>query len=172
MVAFAGAALFLLGPGHEEVPEELGVPASPPRPVPARESAVSGDQLVEPRPEPPAEPRVIEDMVALADQLGREDASVEDDVAIVHELIRVYTRYVGTVPEGGLNDEIVQGLLGENPMKMIFLDRENARINEKGELVDRFGTPYDFHPVSSQELEIRSAGPDRVHFTADDVVPE
>ena len=29
-------------------------------------------------------------------------------------------------------------------MNLIFLDKDNARINGEGELVDRFGTPYDF----------------------------
>ena len=40
----------------------------------------------------------------------------------------------------------------------------------KGQLVDRWGTAYWFHPNSSYQMEIRSAGPDKNLFTADDVV--
>jgi hypothetical protein len=55
---------------------------------------------------------------------------------------------------------------------MIFIAAGHARINARGELIDRFGTPYDFHPVSSELLEIRSAGPDKILETADDVAPQ
>jgi hypothetical protein len=97
---------------------------------------------------------------------------VQDDIAVLEELIRVYARFLGTVPAGGLNNEIVNGLLGENSKKLIFIEKGHARINEHGELVDRYGTPYDFHPVSGELLEIRSAGPDKIVFTPDDVVPQ
>jgi hypothetical protein len=39
-----------------------------------------------------------------------------------------------------------------------------------GQLVDRWGTPYWFHPNSGNQMEIRSAGPDKNLFTLDDVV--
>jgi hypothetical protein len=44
------------------------------------------------------------------------------------------------------------------------------RINEKGELVDAWGTPFFFHQLSGSEMEIRSAGPDKVMWTDDDLV--
>ena len=43
-------------------------------------------------------------------------------------------------------------------------------VNEKGELVDPWGTPYFFHQLSAMEMEIRSAGPDRIMWTEDDLV--
>ena len=39
-----------------------------------------------------------------------------------------------------------------------------------GELVDRWGTPYFFHSVSAEKMEIVSAGPDKELWTDDDVV--
>jgi hypothetical protein len=44
------------------------------------------------------------------------------------------------------------------------------RINGKGELVDYWGTPFFFHQLSGTEMEIHSAGPDKVMWTADDLV--
>ena len=43
-------------------------------------------------------------------------------------------------------------------------------INPNGELVDSWGTPFFFHQLSSMDLEIRSAGPDRIMWTTDDLV--
>ena len=34
----------------------------------------------------------------------------------------------------------------------------------------RWNTPYFFHQISGKQMEIHSAGPDRVRGTADDVV--
>jgi hypothetical protein len=43
-------------------------------------------------------------------------------------------------------------------------------MNSNGELMDRWGTPIFFHALSKDQMEIRSAGPDRVMWTADDVI--
>jgi hypothetical protein len=44
------------------------------------------------------------------------------------------------------------------------------KLNDKGELVDRWGTPYFFHQLSRDHMEIRSAGPDKVMWTQDDPI--
>ena len=44
------------------------------------------------------------------------------------------------------------------------------RINSQGELIDPWGTPYFFHQLSGTEMEIHSAGPDKVMWTQDDLV--
>jgi hypothetical protein len=43
-------------------------------------------------------------------------------------------------------------------------------VNGNGEMLDGYGTPFFFHQISGQEMEIRSAGPDRVMWTFDDTV--
>ena len=40
----------------------------------------------------------------------------------------------------------------------------------EGELVDAWGTPYFFHQISGSEMEIHSAGPDKIMWTSDDLV--
>jgi hypothetical protein len=71
----------------------------------------------------------------------------------------------------GTNLEITQALNGENPKEAKFLNPETGlRTSAAGELIDSWGTPFFFHQISGKEMEIRSAGPDRIMWTADDLV--
>jgi len=73
----------------------------------------------------------------------------------------------------GVNSEITSQLNGHNPKQANFIRPEaGMRINDRGELVDPWGTPYFFHQLSGTEMEIRSAGPDKIMWTADDLVTE
>jgi hypothetical protein len=71
----------------------------------------------------------------------------------------------------GTNPEITRALSGHNPRQANFIQPEaGMRINGNGELVDPWGTPYFFHQLSGHDMEVRSAGPDGVMWTADDLV--
>ena len=70
----------------------------------------------------------------------------------------------------GTNPEITNALMGQNPKQINFLKADGNRVNGKDELVDTWGTPYFFHQISGHEMEIRSAGPDRIMYTADDLI--
>jgi len=71
----------------------------------------------------------------------------------------------------GTNPEITSALNGNNPKQVKFIDPESGlQINDKGELVDPWGTPFFFHQLSAKDMEVRSAGPDKVMWTADDLV--
>lgn len=70
----------------------------------------------------------------------------------------------------GSNAEIMKAVMGDNPARARLGPPAGQTINGKGELVDRWGTPYFFHQLSKTEMEIRSAGPDRVMWTSDDLV--
>jgi hypothetical protein len=70
----------------------------------------------------------------------------------------------------GTNAEIMKALMGDNPKHAKLGPPEGQGLNEKGELTDRWGTPYFFHQMSAAEMEVRSAGPDRKLWTPDDVV--
>jgi hypothetical protein len=45
-----------------------------------------------------------------------------------------------------------------------------THVNASGELVDAWDTPYFSHQISGSEMEIHSAGPDKVMWTSDDLV--
>lgn len=71
----------------------------------------------------------------------------------------------------GTNPEITRALNGGNPGHIEFLNpKDGMRLDNKGELVDNWGTPFFFHQLSGTEMEIHSAGPDRKMWTPDDLV--
>ena len=85
-------------------------------------------------------------------------------------MIHNYHARFGENPVGD-NSEITAALLGKNPKQVTFITEESGlRTNDKGELLDGWGTPFFFHQVSSKEMEIRSAGEDRKLWTFDDLV--
>ena len=84
--------------------------------------------------------------------------------------INQYRSMFGENPVG-TNPEITKALNEDNPKQAGFIKEElGLRINGKVELVDYWGTPFFFHQLSGTEMEIHSAGPDKVMWTADDLV--
>jgi hypothetical protein len=82
--------------------------------------------------------------------------------------LRNYGQRFGGNPTG-TNAEIVAALRGANPARANYLP-QNARLNENGELLDPWGTPWSFHSNSAFDTEVRSAGPDLKLHTPDDIV--
>lgn len=92
---------------------------------------------------------------------------------VVENMRRAVVNYGSTFSGNpvGTNPEIAAALNGENSKQIKFLDTESGlRINGNGELVDSWGTPFFFHQLSATDMEIRSAGPDKIMWTADDLV--
>lgn len=88
----------------------------------------------------------------------------------VNHALRHYGKRFGGNPVG-TNPEITAALAGANPGGWRFLDAEaGLRTNQAGELLDSWGTPFFFHQLSASQMEIRSAGPDGVLWTGDDLV--
>lgn len=84
--------------------------------------------------------------------------------------IHQYGAMFGGNPVGN-NSEITSQLRGDNPKHINFLNSDaGMRVNASGELIDPWGTPYFFHQLSGTDMEIHSAGPDRIMWTADDLV--
>ncbi|MGJ8651237.1 MAG: hypothetical protein ACSHX4_12835 [Opitutaceae bacterium] len=104
--------------------------------------------------------------------LALDDPDIEELEAkiAIHSLLSSMrtTVYRGDYP-AGLNVEITNALLGDNPRKVGYLPMDSPRINDYGELVDEYGSPYWFHSIHSADLTITSAGPDKLLHTADDI---
>lgn len=112
----------------------------------------------------------IDDVSRLARELNSPDSTAERDIEILHTLVDVYrSANEGRIPQGGLNEEIVDALRGRNSRHLAVLPDDLPAISNAGELRDRWGTAYFLHPLSSSKLEIISAGPDRKLRTADDI---
>lgn len=84
-------------------------------------------------------------------------------------MIRDFRTRLGENPVGD-NAEIMKAVMGGNPVNARLGPPAGQSLNEQGELVDRWGTPYFFHQLSKDSMEIRSAGPDRILWTPDDLV--
>ena len=69
----------------------------------------------------------------------------------------------------GANEEIAAALRGKNRAHLRALPDNHRAFNARGQLIDRWDTPLYFHAESRDRLDIRSAGPDRVMWTADDL---
>ena len=91
------------------------------------------------------------------------------EVDKVSLMLRDYRTLAGENPVG-TNAEIMTAVMGGNAKQATLGPPEGMQLNENGELIDRWGTPYFFHQISRDHMEIRSAGADRVLWTADDPV--
>jgi hypothetical protein len=104
------------------------------------------------------------------DQAPLEQVGPETALQIVQRAVRQYGEMFGGNPVG-TNPEITGQLSGNNPKNINFIKPQpGMSINAEGELVDAWGTPYFFHQISGSEMEIHSAGPDKVMWTSDDLV--
>ncbi|ATC64446.1 hypothetical protein CMV30_11045 [Nibricoccus aquaticus] len=105
-------------------------------------------------------------------ELNSSKTTALQDVRIVEGLVQNMQQLLKTaaVPPLGFNEEITRALTGRNPLELAFIPSTHAAINARGLLCDRWGTPFHFHPVANDRIDVRSAGPDKTLFTADDVV--
>jgi hypothetical protein len=87
----------------------------------------------------------------------------------VQNMLRDFRNRMGENPVGS-NAEIMKAVMGGNPVSARLGPPQGQSLNGEGELVDRWGTPYFFHQLSKDSMEVRSAGPDRKMWTADDLV--
>lgn len=70
------------------------------------------------------------------------------------------------------NRDFVALWQGANSHRVAWIPPGHAAVSADGELLDRWGAPLFFHRESSRATTLRSAGPDGVLWTADDVVLE
>lgn len=118
---------------------------------------------------PPVDPRTLERDFPIVAPLNRPESTIARDL---ETLALVLDSWRSNFPrEGnpvGENADITAALAGNNALGFVLVPRNHPAINAAGELCDRWGTPFRFHQVSGQVMEIRSAGPDRTFATGDD----
>lgn len=120
----------------------------------------------------PPDPHNLQQVSAhpLAISFGNNPGFSSSEPAVLLEILQFYRMEFGSFPAGQENRDIMNALTGNNPEKLPVFPRNHPRIDAVGNLLDAWGTPFIFHPISSQYLEIRSSGPDREIFTDDDIV--
>jgi hypothetical protein len=103
---------------------------------------------------------------------GTAASDPQRDLEMVKDAVDAFVRSIkipGALPTGS-NRELVAALAGENAHRIRFIDPASPFINGDGELLDRWQVPLFFHFVEADDVGVRSAGPDRVLWTADDVM--
>lgn len=155
---------------HQTSADSTDAPAGAPRAVSPGpntvSSAASPDARFKRLPDGRSEYR---ESVAIAQRLAEPTGEAALDLEAVESLFGAYLWAFKELPEGGENHEVVAGLTGDNPKRVIFIPPDHPRLDARGNLLDRWGTPYFFHKQSESELEIVSAGPDRRLWSGDDL---
>jgi hypothetical protein len=130
------------------------VPGEPPRLLPAR-------------PADPARPPLAWERLLAA------DGSPSEDLASVRDLVDNHL-HSGLGGAGGgrgiaFNEDLVPALTDRDALGEVALPADHPAIRE-GRLIDRWGTPWQVHPLAGDLVQLRSAGPDRRLYTTDDLV--
>lgn len=167
-VAMSLAVLVLLGLAvllwmSEELPETVTKSAATRAPSPAAASPVSSSDVA-PSIATPFGQRILE-------SYGAPSRAPEEDL---HDIARMLGNFALLVKGDnplplGANEEIAAALRGKNKAALRALPDAYRAFNAKGQLIDRWGTPLYFHAESRDRLDVRSAGPDRQMWTADDL---
>jgi len=95
-----------------------------------------------------------------------------EDLRKVHRVIAGYFTVVkdaSRFPIGG-NADLAAALRGENPNRETYIPAGHPVFSKEGLLIDRWGSPLVVHPEAWTQLELRSAGRDKIAYTADDLV--
>ena len=116
----------------------------------------------------PVQPEVEPAVIDPVDEISGAAA----EVRAVHTLVVNFLTAVKEPyrPPLGDNEDLVRALTGGNRYGDVFLATNDPSLNQRGQLVDRWGTPYHVHPRAADAIDIRSAGPDRILFTPDDLM--
>lgn len=99
------------------------------------------------------------------------DGSPQEDIVALGDLVNGYLQSgLGAARRTiGFNEDLVPALSDAAALGEAALPAEHPAIRE-GRLIDRWGTPWQVHPLAGDSLQLRSAGPDRRLYTADDLV--
>ncbi len=96
------------------------------------------------------------------------DTELAGDFDKITLMFRDYRTVFGENPVG-TNAEIMKSIMAGNPKGATFGPPEGQSTNDRGELTDRWGTPYFFHQLTRDLIEVRSAGPDGRMWNDDDI---
>lgn len=99
------------------------------------------------------------------------DGSPREDLASLADLTTNYLQAVPSArrPALGFNEDLARALTDRETLGDAALPATHPAL-VGGRLIDRWGTPWQIHPLSADIIQLRSAGPDQRLYTADDLV--
>ena len=92
-------------------------------------------------------------------QVNARTAKFNEDVENLFVGLQKYKEVCGNYPVGS-NADVAKALKGSNPKNVIILVGRKNELNEKGEIVDPWGTALRIY-FNDAGVLIRSAGPNR-----------
>jgi len=104
--------------------------------------------------------------VKLSRELHQSEKVPRHDLEIVAQLLNDYRAVFRENPVGVDNEEVIAALTGKNPKQVTFID---LSLLKDGQLLDRWGSPYRFHALTADQMEVQSLGPDQKLWTKDDL---
>jgi hypothetical protein len=150
----------------------LWIPWRKPAPASAPTAKVAAASPSKPDPYLAGRIPNVPDHSPLADELNAPGNTPQRDLEILKDILGQFTTALkpGIAPPLGDNQDITAALTGHNKRHIVFIPPNHPAVDSQGRLVDRWGTPYFFHARSAETFDLRSAGPDKILFTEDDVV--
>ncbi len=113
---------------------------------------------------------IFNEAVAISRGMHNPETSGEEDMARLYEVLGFYRMVFKENPVAADNQTVMSALMGNNSRGIVVFPSDHPSLNEKGELVDRWETPYYFHALSGKQMEIISTGPDKQLGTNDDLI--
>ena len=142
------------------------------------------DRTTPPPPAPPAAPAVPAPPILPARRLATPESpllaheelltlegTAATDLSALADLTRTYLERPAdpSRPPLGFNEDLARALTDREALGDSAIP-PNHPILRDGQLIDRWGTPWQVHPLAADVVQLRSAGPDRKLYTADDLV--
>jgi hypothetical protein len=118
-----------------------------------------------------SEGRISNSLLTPARAAANGNPDVAANMAKIALMFRNFRTIEGENPIG-TNAEIMKSIMGENSRGARLGPPEGMTVNGNGELVDPWGTPFFFHALTKDVMEIRSAGPDKRMWNEDDLMSE
>jgi len=157
------AAIWLAIPSRRENQPVSLAPAATPVPTPSIATSIPPQPLPSANPAPPRPA----DIPPAPPEDSRHTG--QTDLEKINLMLRDYRTLFGENPVG-TNAEIMRAIMGANPRHAVLGPPEGLSLNNYGELLDQWGTPFFFHQMSGSHMELRSAGPDKKMGTNDDLL--
>ena len=156
----AGVVFLLFRPSRRPPPPAIPAPGPPPAFAPGPPPA-----LLPPRPATPENPALARERLLAA------DGSPEEDLLALADLIDAYVHsgFGENRRSLGFNEDLVAALTDPAALGDGALPLDHPGLRD-GRLLDRWGTPWQIHPLAADTIEVRSAGPDLRLYTDDDLV--
>ena len=167
-LVFAAICALLWWTAHRERP-------SAPPPKAGQNATKAGPPPAFPPGQPPPllPPRAATpDRPVLAwERLLAADGSPAEDLAALKDLVAGYLQSgLGDARRSiGFNEDLIAALTDPAALGDAALPASHPAIRG-GRLLDRWGTPWQVHPLAGDLIQLRSAGPDRRLYTADDLI--